>query len=174
MAKTKLKLPPSLAYEDGTEVRLVPLEKTGGKALYVSADGRCFSFYRRVLRLIKPQATNSVINRHNGRRKQKYLRVRSYGNILVHHAVALVWIGPMPDTGYVVDHLNGLVTDNRVCNLEWVSVVENRKRARLLRARRMIAQQDGRPELLPENMKPGELLELFSKYNVAGDCYEGD
>jgi len=26
-------LPSSLAYEDGTEVRLVPLEKTGGKAL---------------------------------------------------------------------------------------------------------------------------------------------
>ena len=174
MAKTKLKLPPSLVYEDGTEVRLVPLEKTGGKALYVSADGRCFSFYRRVLRLIKPQATNSSINRHNGRRKQKYLRVRSYGNILVHHAVALVWIGPMPAVGYVVDHLNGLVTDNHVRNLGWVTPAENHKRSVILRARRMIARQDGRPELLPENMTSEELLELVSKYNVAGDVYEGD
>ena len=182
MAIRKLNsLPPSLVHEDGSEVRLVPLEKTGGKALYVSADGRCFSFYRRVLRLIKPQATNSVINRHNGRRKQKYLRVRSYGNILVHHAVALVWVerldtqlchaGHMPGAGYVVDHLNGIVTDNHVENLQWVTPEENHKRSVILRARRMIAQQDGRPELLPENMKPEELLELFSKYNVAGDVY---
>ena len=179
MAIRKLNsLPPSLVHEDGTEVRLVPLEKTGGKALYVSADGRCFSFYRHVLRLIKPQATNSIINRHNGRRKQKYLRVRSYGNILVHHAVALVWVAVSDrDENAVrleVDHLNGIVTDNRVENLQWVTPEDNHKRSVILRARRMIAQQDGRPELLPENMTSEELLELFSKYNVAGDVYEGD
>ena len=158
-------LPSSLAYEDGTEVRLVPLEKTGGKALYVSAEGRCFSFCRSILRLIKPQATNSVINHHNGRRKQKYLRVRSYGNILVHHAVALAWIGLMPDAGYVVDHLNGLVTDNRACNLGWVTPEENRKRAKLLRVLRNIGRD-------PKQMSREELLEIFEKYTFSKRPYE--
>lgn len=165
--------PSSLVYEDGTEVRLCPLDKTKGKALYVSADGRCFSFYRCKLRLIKPEADTSKTNRFNGQRKQKYLRMTSYGNILVHIAVATVWIGPRLE-GYECDHLNGITTDNRVTNLQWVSSAENRKRAVILRARRMIARQDGRPELLPENMKPEELLKLFNSYNVAGDVYAGE
>lgn len=73
-----------------------------------------------------------------------------------------------------IDHINGVPTDNRACNLQWVSPAENRKRAVILRARRMIAREDGRPKLLPENMQPEELLELFNKYNVAVDCYEGE
>ena len=169
--------PSSLVYEDGTEVRLCPLEKTKGKALYVSADGRCFSYYRRVLRLVKPQADTSKTNRFNGHRKQKYLRMTYYGNILVHRAVALVWIKWLDaETArrMVVDHLNGITTDNRVENLQWVTRKENEKRAVILRARRMVARQDGRPELLPENMSSEELLALFNAYNVAGDVYEGE
>lgn len=174
MAKTKLNLPPSLFLEDGTEVRLLPLEKTGGKALYVSADGRCFSYFRCVLRLVKPQADTSKTNRFNAHRKQKYLRMTSYGNILVHIAVAIVWIGPKPGDEFECDHLNGITTDNRVTNLQWVTPAENRKRAVILRARRMVARQDNDPSKLPENMKPEELLALFNAYNVAGDCYEGE
>ena len=174
MAKTKLNLPPSLFLEDGTEVRLLPLEKTGGRALYVSADGRCFSYFRCVLRLVKPQADTSKTNRFNAHRKQKYLRMTSYGNILVHIAVAIVWIGPKPGDEFECDHLNGITTDNRVTNLQWVTPAENRKRAVILRARRMVARQDNDPSKLPENMKPEELLALFNAYNVAGDCYEGE
>jgi hypothetical protein len=174
MAKTKLNLPPSLFLEDGTEVRILPLEKTGGKALYVSADGRCFSYFRCILRLVKPQADTSKTNRFNAHRKQKYLRMTSYGNILVHIAVAIVWIGPKPGDEFECDHLNGITTDNRVTNLQWVTQAENRKRAVILRARRMVARQDNDPSKLPENMKPEELLALFNAYNVAGDCYEGE
>ena len=174
MAKTKLNLPPSLFLEDGTEVRLLPLEKTGGKALYVSADGRCFSYFRCVLRLVKPQADTSKTNRFNAHRKQKYLRMTSYGNILVHIAVAIVWIGPKPSDEFECDHLNGITTDNRVTNLQWVTPTENRKRAVILRARRMVARQDNDPSKLPENMPSEELLKLFNSYNVAGDVYAGE
>ena len=174
MAKTKLNLPPSLFLEDGTEVRLLPLEKTGGKALYVSADGRCFSYFRCVLRLVKPQADTSKTNRFNAHRKQKYLRMTSYGNILVHIAVAIVWIGPKPGDEFECDHLNGITTDNRVTNLQWVTPTENRKRAVILRARRMVARQDNDPSKLPENMPSEELLKLFNSYNVAGDVYAGE
>lgn len=174
MAKTKLNLPPSLFLEDGTEVRLLPLEKTGGKALYVSADGRCCSYFRCVLRLVKPQADTSKTNRFNAHRKQKYLRMTSYGNILVHIAVAIVWIGPKPGDEFECDHLNGITTDNRVTNLQWVTTAENRKRAVILRARRMVARQDNDPSKLPENMSSEELLQLFNMYNVAGDVYAGE
>ena len=89
----------------------------------------------------------------------------------MHHAVALAWIGPRPN-GCECDHLNGITTDNRVCNLQWVTRKENEKRAVILRARRMIAREDKRLELLPENMQPEELLALFNAYNVAGDAYD--
>lgn len=162
--------PASLVYEDGTELRLYPLEKTQGKPLYVSADGRCFSFCYGKLRLLKPSPDTCPKNRFNGHRKQRYLCLRQH-RILVHIAVATVWIGPRVE-GMECDHLNGITTDNRVSNLQWITPEENRKRATILRARRMIARQDGKPEWLPENMKPEELLALFSKYNVAGDGYD--
>ena len=73
-----------------------------------------------------------------------------------------------------IDHLNGNKLDWSVDNLEYVTPAENRKRAVILRARRMVARQDNDPSKLPENMTTEELLELFSMYNVGGDCYEGE
>lgn len=48
--------------------------------------------------------------------KPHYLRV--------HRVVALTFI-PNPDNLPVVNHINKVVDDNRVCNLEWVTVYEN-------------------------------------------------
>ena len=169
---------------DGTEIRLVlPLERTGNRHLYVTASGRAFSHVRvkdkktGVMRWIYREQVLFTLTPGklsvNANRKQRYYIMPHHGDIYLHIAVCLAWNGPCPN-GYECDHLNGIVSDNRASNLQWVTPAENRKRAVILRARRMVARQDNDPSKLPENMKPEELLELFSMYNVAGDCYEGE
>ena len=49
-------------------------------------------------------------------------------SIRVHVLIAYAFLGPRPD-GLVIDHKNGNKLDNRACNLEYVSVSENMKRA---------------------------------------------
>ena len=92
-------------------------------------------------------------------------------NYAAHKLMALAWLGPIP-AGWEVDHINGNILDWTLQNIQIVSVAENRKRAVILRARRMVARQDHDPSKDPKNMKPEELLALFNAYNVAGDCYD--
>ena len=87
--------------------------------------------------------------------------------------MALAWLGPIP-AGWEVDHINGNILDCTLQNIQIVSVAENRKRAVILRARRMVARQDHDPSKDPKNMSSEELLQLFNLYNVAGDVYAGE
>jgi len=134
MAKTseQKEFPLRQVTPEGTEVRLVPLEKTKGRPLYVSRNGVPYSFRTGKLVQITPEPDTSPRNRFNGSRKQRYLVLQNHNNIKLHHAVALTWIGPRPE-GCECDHLNGVVADNRADNLEWVTPVENRRRALILR-----------------------------------------
>jgi len=43
-------------------------------------------------------------------------------NVLVHRAIAEAWL---EKTGPVVNHINHVKTDNRVCNLEWCTTQHN-------------------------------------------------
>lgn len=50
-------------------------------------------------------------------------------SIEVHLMVAEVFLGPRPEEGMVVNHKNGVKTDNRPENLEWVTQSENQLHA---------------------------------------------
>ncbi len=127
---------------NGTEVHLVlPIERTGGRPLYTTFSGSTYSRVRRKdrrtgeyrweFRFIVPIPTNATINKKNGRRKQNYFKLRNHGRIYLHHAVCLAWNGPrkVDSNGrlYECHHLNGITTDNRACNLVWVSCKEHKK-----------------------------------------------
>lgn len=56
------------------------------------------------------------------------LRQKNRPRYYVHRLVALAWVGGYVD-GMHVNHINGIKTDNRACNLEWVSSADNIRHA---------------------------------------------
>ena len=153
--------------ENGTTVRLCPLTKTRHKPLYCSAEAEFFSFvqvkdketgqYKRVLRRVKPWRTTHAPTANSGG-WQNYSKVGGGGQSC-HVIMALTWLGPKPGTEYEVDHLNGVTTDNRTDNLQWVTRKENRRRAIILRQLRA----DG---MEPCRMSREELLNIFEQTNA--------
>lgn len=130
---------------DGTELRLCPLDRTHGKPLYCSADGRFFNHKGRELR---PSVSRQRTWRsHNGISGSHYPSMRQYGNC--HILIALTWIGPRPE-GYECHHRNGDMYDNRASNLIWLSRDDHRRYDAALRAA------------------------LRHGLNLAGDVYEGE
>ena len=45
----------------------------------------------------------------------------------VHTLVAEAWIGPKP-SGYEIDHVNSNPRDNRLVNLRYLTIADNRRR----------------------------------------------
>ena len=124
MEKEQKSYPPRAVLEDGTEIRLVPPNLTGGKPLYVSKDGQGYSYVRERFREIKPRLHG--ICKDDPKRLRSY-EYRNFKNVKVHVAVLSAWVCPRPK-GMQCDHINGNHFDNRLENLQWVTPEENVRR----------------------------------------------
>ena len=158
------------------EVRVVPREGKNGIRLFVSRDAQVAYKILRSGVKISVRGTSTTTNnskvRYNARRKQRYLKfAHALGkdqHILVSHAVHLAWVGPIPE-GYVVDHLNGVTTDNRAENLEAITPQENVRRVPYLHALRKLIpnhwQTFGREDYLRFYAMPlAEFKEMLGKF----------
>jgi hypothetical protein len=84
---------------------------------------------------------------------------------LIHRLVASVFISPPPD-GLEVNHKNGIKTDNRVENLEWVTAREN-----LLHKTRVLGHGIGEA-VWTAKLKPAQVLEIRTRYAAGGISQE--
>ena len=97
----------------------------GYEGLYKISDmGNIFS--------VKRRGCSGGLRKHvmdsKGYYQVKLTTCYDYKILLVHRLIALHFI-PNPENKFVVNHKNGVKTDNRIENLEWVTSSENQKHA---------------------------------------------
>jgi len=70
-----------------------------------------------------------LINDHMGYPIVQFIKEGIPKSFKIHQLVARTFLGDPPSPQYEVNHINGIRTDARLCNLEWVTRSENMKHA---------------------------------------------
>ena len=128
-------------FHNGVEVRRChrAKPKSGTAQLYCSQGGMSISeqpIFVSVTRRTTREIKTSYRPNRNGRGGcVNYKDIPYFGDIPCHIAVYEAWVGERTP-GMQIDHINGVATDNRACNLQEVTPEENMRRARYIRALR--------------------------------------
>ena len=145
------------AYSDNGILTLAPCNakpKRGKYKLFCDKQGRFYSLTSNELRQVRPSSALRTKDYRKSGSAWRYHQMANFvGNPTCHSLVCTAFHGPRPD-GYQCDHINGIPTDNRACNLQWVTPAENTRRAKLLRELR-------KRGLHLEHYNPVQLLHYF-------------
>ena len=158
--------PRQLILRNGTRIRQILEDVT----VYLSKEGRAYSLTRYGLRRLrvnmgkKSRYGKKSCNGVNNGQTYPYVSFRRHA-YRIHIYMALLYIGPRPE-GYEIDHLNGNIDDWRLCNLQYVSHEENKRRAAILRRLRKAARDLHDPSLDPRNIEPQRLEKIFASLTV--------
>ena len=90
----------------------------------VSNLGRVKSLPKKMGRYVRGEYITSPMKSRNGYYMQNVRKFNMQKAMLVHRIVAIAFI-PNPQNKPCVNHINGIKTDNRLENLEWVTAKEN-------------------------------------------------
>jgi len=119
----------------------------------VSSDGQVGSRRRGGLKILSPAVS-----------KLGYLRLKIFTDGVprlwfVHRLVAEAFLGPKPTPAHQINHKNGVKSDNRDTNLEWVTPSQNRRHGIDILGNK-IAHGDGLPQT---KLTKKEVLEIRAR-----------
>lgn len=126
-------------------------------------------------RTVKGQILISYVTKWTGYAQVSILRK----NVSAHRLVALAWC-PGFTPGLCVDHLNGIRTDNRPDNLEWVTASENAQRSVNLGRRKnpyqgkFSAAHPASKAVISTNIQTGVEREFAAAMDAAREGFNGD